>query len=82
MIQDNNELILHTFETQKNLSLLIKYLKSISIDVSRIKSIAVTGGKSSDLENNINRIPVIKLNEIDAIGSCVRNFMKLIVLNF
>ena len=40
----------------------------INLDISNTDKIAVTGGKSSDLSDNYNGIPVIKVNEVDAIG--------------
>ena len=77
-IQDNNELILHTFSTEKiDAAYILKILAALNLDKERITYIAVTGGKSSDLENNINRIPVIKLNEIEAIGYGVRELYEI-----
>ena len=35
----------------------------IKLDISNTDKIAVTGGKSSDLSDNYNGIPVIKVND-------------------
>ena len=51
-IQDNNELIFHTFSTEKiDAAYILKILSELNIDIEKITHIAVTGGKSSDLEN-------------------------------
>ena len=52
----NDEFILHIFD-------------SINVEISQVSQIAVTGGKSSDLNDKFNNIPVKKVNEVDAIGS-------------
>ena len=39
-----------------------------NISISNLKTIGVTGGKSSDLDNSIEGIEIIKVNEIEAIG--------------
>ena len=45
-----------------------KLLEHIKIKISDLEVIAVTGGKSSDLKNVFRGIPIVKVNEIDAIG--------------
>ena len=48
---------------------LIKEVLDIhSLSLLEISLIGVTGGKSSDLPENIDLVPVIKINEVDAIG--------------
>lgn len=75
---DNSELDFHTFETQKvNLEFIDKIFKEINIDASRIKSIAVTGGKSSNLENSYKEIPIEKINEIDAIALGAKSLYEI-----
>jgi type II pantothenate kinase len=75
---DNSGLNFHTFETQNvNLEFIDKIFKEISIDVSRIKSIAVTGGKSSNLENSYEEIPIEKINEIDAIALGAKSLYEI-----
>ena len=49
-------------ETIKNL------FKKYEIDISSVKKIGVTGGKSSDLDDSLDKIKIEKINEIDAIG--------------
>ena len=53
---------------QINDEILEKIFNFVGIDTSDLEKIAVTGGKSSDLSNSINNIPIIKINEVDAIG--------------
>ena len=55
-IEINNAFITYVFDT-------------INIEVSQVSHIAVTGGKSSDLTDTFNDIPIKKVNEVDAIGS-------------
>ena len=43
-------------------------LKKYEIDISNVKKIGVTGGKSSDLDDELDKVKIIKINEIDAIG--------------
>ena len=43
-------------------------LKKFDIRISDIKTIGVTGGKSSDLDDSLDEIKIIKINEIEAIG--------------
>lgn len=58
-----------TFPTKKiNEEFLVEIFNSIELDISKITKIAVTGGKSSDLKDSYNNIPIIKINEVDAIG--------------
>ena len=48
---------------------LIKNLLALnSLEMSSIKCIGVTGGKSSQLKGVVDSIPIIAINEIDAIG--------------
>ena len=49
--------------------LMIKEIFSLmSIPIKNVELIGVTGGKSSDLDDLIDGIKIIKINEIDAIG--------------
>jgi len=54
--------------TSINPELIKEILDIHSLPLSEISLIGVTGGKSSDLPENIDLIPVIKINEVDAIG--------------
>ncbi len=47
---------------------------SINLNLKKVRNIAVTGGKSSNLNDEYMGIPVTKINEVDAIGNGV---MKL-----
>jgi len=47
---------------------VIQILKDFNIASQDITCIGVTGGKSANLPDKINNIPVIKVNEINAIG--------------
>ena len=48
---------------------LVKNLLTLNkIDLSAITCIGVTGGKSSNIQGPINSIPVVAINEIEAIG--------------
>ena len=59
----------YTFPTKKiNEDFIGNILDSIQLNTSKISNIAVTGGKSSDLKDSYNNIPITKINEIDAIG--------------
>ena len=47
---------------------VIQILKDFNIASQDITCIGVTGGKSANLPDKINNIPVIKVNEINAFG--------------
>ena len=51
-----------------NLSTLKKVLSNQSIDLSNVKIIGVTGGKSSDLPDEVEGVKIVKINEVEAIG--------------
>ena len=75
---NNSGLNFYTFQTQNvNLEFIDKIFKEISIDLSKIKNIAVTGGKSSNLENTYKEIPIEKINEIDAIALGAKNLYEI-----
>jgi type II pantothenate kinase len=74
----SSELNFYTFQTQNvNLEFIDKIFKEISIDISEIKSIAVTGGKSSNLENSYKEIPIKKINEIEAIALGAKSLYQI-----
>ena len=79
-ILNKEKLIFHTLPSlNKELSdLLIKEILSLhNINISDIRIIGVTGGKSSDLEDMIDSIPVIKVNEIEAIGTGAKHLYQI-----
>ena len=47
---------------------LLEIFNFIKLDINQVKKIAVTGGKSSDLSDSFKDIPIIKVNEVNAIG--------------
>ena len=58
-----------TFPSQKiNESLIEEIFETINIQHNEVKNIAVTGGKSSDLNDIYKNIKITKVNEVDAIG--------------
>ena len=70
VISKSNKNHFHSFPTMEVNDEFISYIfDSIDINVNQISQIAVTGGKSSDLDDNFNDIPIKKVNEVDAIGS-------------
>ena len=57
-----------TFSSKKiNESFIEEIFESINIQHNQIKNIAVTGGKSSDLNDMYKNIKIRKINEVDAI---------------
>ncbi|MDB9896400.1 pantothenate kinase [Gammaproteobacteria bacterium] len=54
--------------TQLTPTVLLSLMQEHQINLQEIECIGVTGGKSSDLPDNIGAIPLVKVNEIDAIG--------------
>lgn len=51
-----------------NEKFLTKLLLHEEIDLDQLNVIGVTGGKSSDLGDTFNNIPIVKVNEVEAIG--------------
>ena len=70
-ISDEGKIVFHTTPSQSsgiNAGTLKNILKKHEIDISNIKKIGVTGGKSSDLDDALEGVEIAKINEIDAIG--------------
>ena len=70
-ISDQDKTVFHTTPSQSsemNADTLKNILKKHEIDISNVKKIGVTGGKSSDLDDELDRVKIAKINEIDAIG--------------
>ena len=66
-----------TFPTEKiDKNFISKILSSIEVNLNEIKNIAVTGGKSNDLDDEYMSIPITKINEVDAIGTGVNDIYK------
>tara|TARA_B100000767_G_scaffold212754_1_gene200015 strand:- start:2878 stop:3693 length:816 start_codon:yes stop_codon:yes gene_type:complete len=69
VIWDENKQKFFSLPTEEiNQYFLRKIFNFIKIDLSKVEKIAVTGGKSSDLEDTFNNIPIKKVNEVMAIG--------------
>ena len=48
----------HSFPSEKvETSFILKILNDLKVDINQVTKIAVTGGKSSDLENSVNSWP-------------------------
>jgi type II pantothenate kinase len=54
--------------TEINNDAIKDIFKKHDIDISSVKIIGVTGGKSSDLDDCLEDITIVKINEIEAIG--------------
>ena len=79
-VLNNNDIVFYSTPSQSEL-LNSNYIKKIlsehNIKISNVNLLGVTGGKSSDLESEIEGIEVIKINEIDAIGLGARKLYGL-----
>ena len=71
--KENNYEFFSVKSEKLNTKFLEKIFDFIDIDITKVEKIAVTGGKSSDLFNLYNNIPVIKVNEVKAIGCGAKN---------
>ena len=49
-------------------NLIEKILFDLELPITKVEVLGVTGGKSSDLEDSLGGIEIIKINEIEAIG--------------
>jgi|TARA_B110001452_G_scaffold207003_1_gene177156 type II pantothenate kinase len=70
-VQRENKITFFSMPTKAHdvsLTLIQEILATYSLSQHEVKLIGVTGGKSSDLPNHLDSIPVIKINEVDAIG--------------
>ena len=56
-------------------NLIKKILFDLALPISKVEVLGVTGGKSSDLEDSLGGIEIIKINEIEAIGLGAKNYM-------
>ena len=69
VISDNGDKEFFSMPSEQiNDEILDTIFHYIDLDTANLEKIAVTGGKSSDLSNSIKNIPIIKVNEVDAIG--------------
>ena len=77
-VQDNKQLTFYTFSSKKVKSdFILEILSKINLDRKNITKIAVTGGKSSDLEDALAGIPIIKINEVQAVGHGAKELYQI-----
>lgn len=68
-ISNNGNLKFFSIPSKKiNNDFLLEIFDFIKLNIDLVEKIAVTGGKSSNLNNSFNNIPIAKVNEVDAIG--------------
>ena len=65
-----------------NNNFLDKLLLNAEIELKDIDAIAVTGGKSSDLEDTFKTIPIVKVNEVEAIGYGAKDLYNISESNY
>ena len=68
-VNQNGNDIFYSFPSRSITNEFIEYIfDEIDIDFVDLQKIAVTGGKSSNLSNKFNNVPIIKIHEEEAIG--------------
>jgi len=68
-VNQNGEDIFCSFPSRSITTEFIDYIfDEIDIDLVNVHKIGVTGGKSSNLSDTYKGVPIIKINEVDAIG--------------
>ena len=69
VINQNGDDIFYSFPSRSITTDFIDYIfDEIDLDIVNLHKIGVTGGKSSNLSDTYKDIPIIKINEVDAIG--------------
>ena len=71
--KENNYEFFSIKSEKLNTNFLEKIFDFINIDINEVEKIAITGGKSSDLCDLYNNVPIIKVNEVKAIGCGAKN---------
>jgi type II pantothenate kinase len=78
VIEKNNQMQFYSFPSEKvEASFILKILNNLKVNINQVSKIAVTGGKSSDLEDSIDSIPLVKINEVQAIGYGARALYEI-----
>ena len=68
-ISDNSNSKFFSMPSKKiNNDFLLEIFDFIQLNIDEVEKIAVTGGKSSNLNNSFKNIPIVKVNEVNAIG--------------
>ena len=79
----NGEITYFSYPSEEiNIEFMEKLIYLIDKDINNINTIAVTGGKSSNLSKDHKGIPIIKINEIEAIGYGAQELYKITDANF
>ncbi len=69
LVSNKTERIYSSIPSEEiNDNFLKKIFELTKLDSNKIKKIAVTGGKSANLNNTFKDIPIFKVNEVEAIG--------------
>lgn len=78
LISNKTERIYSSIQSEEiNNDFLKKIFDLTNLDPNKIKKIAVTGGKSANLNNTFKDIPVFKVNEVEAIGLGAKNLYSI-----
>ena len=68
-VNENGDDIFYSFPSRSITTEFIDYIfDKIDLDFANLHKIGVTGGKSSNLSDAYKNVPIIKINEVDAIG--------------
>ena len=78
LVSNKTERIYSSIQSEEiNNDFLKKIFDLTNIDPNKIKKIAVTGGKSANLNNTFKDIPIFKVNEVEAIGLGAKNLYSI-----
>ena len=78
LVSNKTERIYSSIQSEEiNNDFLKKIFDLTNLDPNKIKKIAVTGGKSANLNNTFKDIPVFKVNEVEAIGLGAKNLYSI-----
>ena len=78
VISNDDALNFFSFKTRLPIeeSSILELLNRINVKQKSIKTIGISGGKSSDLSENINGIKLVKVPEVEAIGRGAKRIFK------